>query len=376
MMQWVILSNSTLSLFMADLKQRSNSSISAAIGCCILSRVLNRASNVVCCSINLNSISYIIPTETRKNGIFSTTVIRRYEHFTVGFLGLLNEDNQEHFNRIFISFAGFFKSKHTIFFMTHSTLTKMFTRTVAIFVMLLVVRQSHAQCDPDNTYYLNLSTSANLDSDTVSCVFGGEYLIADVCAGVSYEFSMCNTGWDSQITLYDQEGNYLAYDDDGCGVSFGPSNLFWTATYTGLVEIMVDQYNCTDNISCGQLVMTQFGTCSQVCTNNNTLYNVNATPAGVGYINSAFVEQMWGGDYVNVAVCEEQLMNFQYAVRLSTHNCICIQLQEHCWRIMMMVAVYFQVVALLLGHQPLMELCAFYLTNGHVLPITSTQRLK
>lgn len=194
--------------------------------------------------------------------------------------------------------------------MTHSTLTKMFTRAVAIFVMLLVARQSHAQCDPDNTYYLNLSTSANLDSDTAFCVFGGEYLIADVCAGVSYEFSMCNTGWDSQITLYDQAGNYLDYDDDGCGVSFGPSYLFWTATYTGLVEIMVDQYNCTDNVSCGQLVMTQYGTCSQVCTNNNTLYDVNATPTGVGIFNSAIVQQMWGGDYVNVTVCEGTTYEF------------------------------------------------------------------
>lgn len=186
--------------------------------------------------------------------------------------------------------------------MTHSTLTKTICRSLVLLTMLLLSRDTFAQCGNDNSYYTNISTSYNGDQDGVLCVFGGEYLVADVCAGVTYEFSMCATAWDSQITLYDEVGTFLDYDDDGCGTVGGPSYLLWTATYTGMIHILVDQYDCQDNSECGILVMTQIGSCSQVCASNNTLYNVNATPAGAGSIVT--VQQMWGGDYVNVGVCE------------------------------------------------------------------------
>ncbi|MBX7050762.1 MAG: T9SS type A sorting domain-containing protein [Flavobacteriales bacterium] len=192
--------------------------------------------------------------------------------------------------------------------MTHSTLQKSLTRALAILSIVLGSHAAFSQCAADNDFYLHISTSYNGDQDGVFCVFGGEYLVADVCAGVSYEFSMCSTSWDSQITLYDAVGTYLAYDDDGCGTFGGPSDLFWTATYTGMVYIMVDQYDCTDNTACGTLTMTQYGTCGEVCASNNTLYNVNATPAGVG--SSATVQQMWGGDYVNVSVCNGATYTF------------------------------------------------------------------
>ncbi|NQU67978.1 MAG: T9SS type A sorting domain-containing protein [Candidatus Marinimicrobia bacterium] len=106
-------------------------------------------------------------------------------------------------------------------------------------------------CLNDNVPY----GSSDLPQDcsitfTEYCNFGGEYHTAYVYEGNTYDFNTCAGSWDSQLTLYDDMGVELAFNDDGCGMQ---SDLTWTATYTGYVYLMIDQYNCVDNSSCIEL---------------------------------------------------------------------------------------------------------------------------
>jgi hypothetical protein len=167
--------------------------------------------------------------------------------------------------------------------------------------ILFRTEATFAQCLNNNSYYTDLTTTFDGDISSASCIFGGEYCTADVCAGVSYEFSTCGAAWDTQITLYSSTGTYLDFDDDGCGISGGGSDLFWTSNFTGTVWILVDLYNCISNSSCAPISVTQFGSCNIACANNNTLYNVNATPTGPG--NTVTVGCIYAGEYVNVNVC-------------------------------------------------------------------------
>ena len=73
------------------------------------------------------------------------------------------------------------------------------------------------------------------------CTFGGEYNTVNVISGVSYTFSTCNAGYDTQITLInDASANVEGYNDDFCELQ---SQITWTATYTGVLRVLVDAFS-------------------------------------------------------------------------------------------------------------------------------------
>ncbi|HRG89630.1 MAG TPA: hypothetical protein PLW44_11465, partial [Chitinophagales bacterium] len=104
-----------------------------------------------------------------------------------------------------------------------------------------------AQCTNNNTFLLSYSPLCNNTSENITnCITGGQYVAVDVVAGNVYTFSTCgNTAFDSQITLYNSGGGgALGYNDDGCGTQ---STVTWTSSFTGVLWVLVDQYNCTNN---------------------------------------------------------------------------------------------------------------------------------
>jgi hypothetical protein len=119
--------------------------------------------------------------------------------------------------------------------------------------------QAAAQCGNDNSLYLSgLSVTCDVAPQTLSsCTYGGEYNTVNVVSGNTYTFSTCgDSNFDTQITLYnDASGAYLAYNDDFCGVQ---SSVTWTATFTGLVRVLIDSYYCTDESLC----MTLMASCT------------------------------------------------------------------------------------------------------------------
>lgn len=126
-------------------------------------------------------------------------------------------------------------------------------------IFSLIFINIKAQCPNDNVFY----TSSNLicpSSITIPCVFGGEYVTLNIVAGNTYTFSTCNGAfWDTQITLYNNIGVSVGYNDDFCGLQ---SQITWTATYTGILNVLIDQYFCMSNFSCADLTIS-------CCSTNN-----------------------------------------------------------------------------------------------------------
>lgn len=113
--------------------------------------------------------------------------------------------------------------------------------------------QSSAQCPFDNVPYLTVTPPCP-GSNSISCMFAGEYLTVNVTSGNTYIFSTCGTGLsDTQLSLYDAFLNPIAYSDDFCGLL---SEITWTATYTGQVFILLDEFPCSSLSICTNLSIT------------------------------------------------------------------------------------------------------------------------
>ncbi len=121
-------------------------------------------------------------------------------------------------------------------------------------------------CSNDNVYNNTSSVTCNGSNDLLSeCILGGEYQTVNVVEGLEYTFQTCGTNsFDTQITLYDFDGNFLGYNDDYCGFS---SEVTWIADFTGQIKVLVDEYNCLEGLN-GQCALL-FASCSNPppCTN-------------------------------------------------------------------------------------------------------------
>lgn len=128
---------------------------------------------------------------------------------------------------------------------------------VLLALVLFVCEELRAQCANNNAYYTTVSPTCP-GGATVPCIWGGEYVLVNVVMGNTYTFSTCGTAlWDTQITLYNNAGGgSLGYSDDACGLQ---SSVTWVATFTGQLRVLVDQYNCTSNFLCADLIVSCSG---------------------------------------------------------------------------------------------------------------------
>ena len=93
------------------------------------------------------------------------------------------------------------------------------------------------------------SITPNTGYQTISSTMqGGNYALCNVETGVTYTWSTCNGSnntFDTKLTLLSANGcsssNLLAYNDNysGCG---NKSKIIWTATFTGVVKILLSEY--------------------------------------------------------------------------------------------------------------------------------------
>ncbi len=114
---------------------------------------------------------------------------------------------------------------------------------------------ANSQCSNDNSlYYGGIDLTTVGENYTEYCLFGGEYLQMEVTQGNTYTISTCGSGFDTQITLYNSNGgSAVGYNDDACGLQ---SEIVWTASFSGTLNMLVDKYNCQDEYSCAELSMT------------------------------------------------------------------------------------------------------------------------
>ncbi|MDA0199983.1 MAG: hypothetical protein OT643_14570, partial [Bacteroidetes bacterium] len=105
-------------------------------------------------------------------------------------------------------------------------------------------------CSGGSSWGAVQSTTSTTFVSAVSGTFAGEYNTFNVTSGMQYEWSMCsvdgatNPTSDTQLTLRNTGGTNLCYSDDLCGLV---SKILWTATFTGQVQVLINQYNCTTN---------------------------------------------------------------------------------------------------------------------------------
>ena len=129
---------------------------------------------------------------------------------------------------------------------------KNFILSIGLFVLAFgFIFNTNAQCPNDNIpfYFWDLTDEGETESTT--CIFGGEYASLNVIEGATYEVSTCGTSFDTQVTVYDAfSGAVVGYNDDACGLQ---STVSFTAASTGTVNILVDKYNCQDEYSCAEL---------------------------------------------------------------------------------------------------------------------------
>lgn len=85
-----------------------------------------------------------------------------------------------------------------------------------------------------------------------TCNFGGDYFLMNVVAGQQYLLSNCGGTWDSQITVYDNATQaFIAFNDDNGPACAGlQASVQWTSTFTGVVLVLINLYDCTTNFSC------------------------------------------------------------------------------------------------------------------------------
>ncbi len=151
-------------------------------------------------------------------------------------------------------------------------------------------RSLFAQCAYNNTLYTTVTPTCP-GSTTVNCCWGGHRVSVNVIAGNTYTFATCGGSWDSQITLYNAAGTVvLGYNDDGCGLQ---STVTWVATYTGVLQVLIDYYPCANLFTCINLLITctapgpppviasDCNNAVNVCTN----LSFSIDPNGFGAIN-------------------------------------------------------------------------------------------
>lgn len=126
---------------------------------------------------------------------------------------------------------------------------------VTMLVTFLFTSNINAQCDNGTNYYPSTiyTPSDNTWGSATSLNYAGEIIKVNVNSGDDYEFSTCsgyggvNASYDTQLTLVDENGIVVDFNDDFTGCSGYTSYIKWTATYTGVLYVHLNQYNCASN---------------------------------------------------------------------------------------------------------------------------------
>ena len=123
--------------------------------------------------------------------------------------------------------------------------------SIAIIISVLTENAYAQPCPYNNTVYLSGPAPTTVGASVVATqTWGGDYnTVTGMQAGYTYEISTCSTPtFDSELTIYPAGGGTaVAYDDDGCGTTGGPSKIMFTPTQSGSYDILLDQYQCLSN---------------------------------------------------------------------------------------------------------------------------------
>ena len=181
---------------------------------------------------------------------------------------------------------------------------KSILKQLLVIISLLICSIVSGQCDNGANYYPP-SVYDPLPGGwgyPSTCNWAGEVIQLNIIAGDSYQFSTCaerggvQASYDTQLSLRDGAGTLLAYNDDFSGCSGFTSYLFWTATYTGVAYLHLNEYYCADNFVCTEVMIYR----EESIALPITLLSFNATAIKDGvHVEWSTASQM-NNDYFNV----------------------------------------------------------------------------
>jgi len=135
------------------------------------------------------------------------------------------------------------------------------TILISLFMGLGII-SINGQCNNGTNYYPStpFSPADNTWSYASTNNWAGEVIQINARTGYDYQFSTCGTyggataSYDTQLTLYDDRGNVVAYNDDGTGCSL-QSVINYTALYDGVYYLHLTEFNCQSNTISTQVMM-------------------------------------------------------------------------------------------------------------------------
>ncbi|MFT4644472.1 MAG: hypothetical protein ACI8ZX_000875, partial [Planctomycetota bacterium] len=137
---------------------------------------------------------------------------------------------------------------------------RIYLKLFIVFIYLISTKESVSQCYNFGGQWptaTQTTTSTSLVSIS-TCLYGGDFSACDVVSGTTYTWTTCSSsGFDTQLTLWNSLHTVsYYYNDDDCGLQ---STITWMATFTGVVHVLVSEFNCASNTTCQDLEWSASG---------------------------------------------------------------------------------------------------------------------
>ena len=197
-------------------------------------------------------------------------------------------------------------------------------KTYILLFFLLLSQIVSSQCDNGTNYYPSSIYTPTPDSwgYASTCNWAGEVIQVNIKLGDSYQFSTCNNyggvlaSYDTQLTLRDGGGNVVAFNDNYFGCSGYSSYINWTATYTGVLYVHLNEYYCASNMTCTRVMIyrteqqLQSGPCTNMAYYTTRNFPTQQSPTEI-------IACYYAGDYCQINNPEQGV---SYDVTSTTSN--------------------------------------------------------
>ena len=153
-------------------------------------------------------------------------------------------------------------------------------------------------CTSTNQYPAGTFTPTTSWQTTSNLIYAGEYSLYNVVSGTSYSWSLCSAdggsaSYDSELTLLkNSDGSFLDYSNDDCG---DDAIITWTATFTGVVKVVVTEYNCLANSTNTTLVYKDNTVVTPTGCNSTTLFPTTTFTPTTAWQTTA--SNIYAGEY-------------------------------------------------------------------------------
>ena len=179
----------------------------------------------------------------------------------------------------------------------------------SVLILFLSISYSYGQCPFGGTNSGTIVTPTSADQFTGN-LRGGRYFTMNVTANGFYTVSTIGlAGWDTQLTIHDTSGNFIAYNDDFGGTT--QSEISFISPITGQVRVLLNQFNCATTNGGTTTQVRYRGSTSYLTINNITVaeedgtaiftVTYNGTSTGAFTVDYATADgtALNGGDYVS-----------------------------------------------------------------------------